>query len=228
MQKRYDLKFITPAFCSGADQSKAEIRTASIIGELRWWFRVVNGCENESAVFGGIADGNAIKSNLTVRVSNKNIISDKQDLPSMRMGQPLSYLLYYANASGKNRGESFGPRFKQDGFISPSTTFMLSISERRKLPEQLRTQFELALEAFLNFGSIGLRSTRACGAFVVEENILSYEEFKKKAHKLINASVYWIVDQDAKPAYCDDWKSALYLHESLLKKMRKQYPAGKG
>jgi CRISPR type III-B/RAMP module RAMP protein Cmr1 len=228
MRKQYDLKFITPAFCSGADQSKAEIRATSIIGELRWWFRVVNGCENESALFGGIADGKAKKSKITVRILNKNIISDVKDLPSMRMGQPLSYLLYYANVSGKTTGEKHGPRFKQNGFLSPGTTFSLLISTRNNLSETLQIQFEQALNAFLTFGSIGLRSTRTCGAFVDENNILSFEEFKSASGKCGDSKVYWVVDQENAPAYQEGCFSAMCILESLLKKIRKAHPAGKG
>ena len=224
--KKYNLKFISPTFCSGADQAKAEIRATSIIGELRWWFRVLHGTKNESAVFGGIT-GSALKSKVTVRVSNKNIISDSKELPSMRMGQPLSYLLYYANASGKNRGDAFGPRFKQNGFISPETTFTLSISVQKNLDKQLQTDFEHTLNAFVNLGSIGLRSTRACGAFTDIDNILSFEEFKQNINYFSNTTILWIIDCDDKPAFQDDWKSVMYLQESFLKKMRKKYSAGK-
>ncbi|TAE90912.1 MAG: type III-B CRISPR module RAMP protein Cmr1 [Verrucomicrobia bacterium] len=39
----YQLEIITPCFCAGADQGIAEIRAASIRGQLRWWFRVLGG-----------------------------------------------------------------------------------------------------------------------------------------------------------------------------------------
>ena len=55
----FDLKFITPAFIGGANQ-QAEIRPASFVGLLRWWWRALKGeCdikrlrEEEIKIFGG-------------------------------------------------------------------------------------------------------------------------------------------------------------------------------
>ncbi len=39
----YELEFITPAFIGGANPQEAELRPASIVGMLRWWFRVLVG-----------------------------------------------------------------------------------------------------------------------------------------------------------------------------------------
>ncbi len=37
----FELEFITPAFIGGADPKDAELRPASFVGLLRWWWRVV-------------------------------------------------------------------------------------------------------------------------------------------------------------------------------------------
>ncbi|MDI3498463.1 type III-B CRISPR module RAMP protein Cmr1, partial [Archaeoglobus sp.] len=37
----FTLEAITPVFMRGANQSKAEIRAASIKGLMRWWFRAL-------------------------------------------------------------------------------------------------------------------------------------------------------------------------------------------
>jgi CRISPR-associated protein Cmr1 len=57
----FDLEFITPAFIGGANQ-QAELRPASFVGLLRWWWRALKGeCnienlrEEEVKIFGGIA-----------------------------------------------------------------------------------------------------------------------------------------------------------------------------
>ncbi len=39
----FTLEAITPVFMRGADQTKAEIRAASIKGLMRWWFRALAG-----------------------------------------------------------------------------------------------------------------------------------------------------------------------------------------
>jgi len=55
----FDLEFITPAFIGGANQ-QAELRPASFVGLLRWWWRALKGeCnieklrEEEIKIFGG-------------------------------------------------------------------------------------------------------------------------------------------------------------------------------
>jgi CRISPR-associated protein Cmr1 len=57
----FKLEFITPAFIGGANQ-QAELRPASFVGLLRWWWRALKGeCnienlrEEEVKIFGGIA-----------------------------------------------------------------------------------------------------------------------------------------------------------------------------
>jgi len=57
----FELEFITPAFIGGANQ-QAELRPASFVGLLRWWWRALKGecnIENlraeEVEIFGGIA-----------------------------------------------------------------------------------------------------------------------------------------------------------------------------
>ncbi|MET1125027.1 MAG: type III-B CRISPR module RAMP protein Cmr1, partial [Archaeoglobaceae archaeon] len=42
-EARFKLEAITPIFMRGADQTKAEIRAASIKGLMRWWFRALAG-----------------------------------------------------------------------------------------------------------------------------------------------------------------------------------------
>jgi CRISPR/Cas system CMR-associated protein Cmr1 (group 7 of RAMP superfamily) len=45
----FDLEFITPAFIGGANQ-QAELRPASFVGLLRWWWRALKGeCNIEKA-----------------------------------------------------------------------------------------------------------------------------------------------------------------------------------
>ncbi len=58
-------RFITPCFCGGSDQSKSEIRTLSIRGQMRWWYRICGAdAKTETALFGSAETG---KSPLMVR-----------------------------------------------------------------------------------------------------------------------------------------------------------------
>ncbi len=67
--KKYKMTCLTPCFCAGADQTKAEIRAASIRGELRWWYRALGGTADcETKLFGNVA-GKARASAVAIRVS---------------------------------------------------------------------------------------------------------------------------------------------------------------
>ncbi len=91
-----ELAITTPCFLSGSDQTKPEWRTASIRGQLRWWFRAVAGGvfgrdlaatrRAEETVFGSTAQ----KSSLAVRVLTspgywKAGLKWPLDLPSLKL-----------------------------------------------------------------------------------------------------------------------------------------------
>jgi CRISPR/Cas system CMR-associated protein Cmr1 (group 7 of RAMP superfamily) len=67
-KKIYNLEFITPCFCAGAEQTVAELRASAVRGELRWWFRVLGGSgREEDEVFGGVRGNSPTASSLWVR-----------------------------------------------------------------------------------------------------------------------------------------------------------------
>ncbi|GAB4418546.1 MAG: hypothetical protein Kow00106_14570 [Anaerolineae bacterium] len=66
----YSLNVITPVFLYGADQRQPEVRTASVRGQLRYWFRAIEGAgtsdlkelwKAESALFGS-TEGSSVVS----------------------------------------------------------------------------------------------------------------------------------------------------------------------
>lgn len=65
----YRLKVVTPLFLYGADQRQPEVRAASVRGQLRYWFRAIEGADTpqldrlwdeESALFGSTAGGSTV------------------------------------------------------------------------------------------------------------------------------------------------------------------------
>jgi CRISPR type III-B/RAMP module RAMP protein Cmr1 len=233
VRKLFDgtVEIITPCFCAGANQQEAKIRAPSIRGELRWWFRALGGTrEQEKAVFGGISyekGDDGVSSSVVVRVSQVNK-GNPIELPQMRINQPLSYLLYYANASGKARGQQHGPRFSKDGMIPPGSTFRLSIDLRKAVDIKSDAILKKAVKSFLVLGSLGYRSTRACGAlYASEKESDSIENFISWAKELDNVKCAWVVDSESRPIQCDSWKSALMWEEKVLRSFRNDYPAGK-
>ena len=85
------LEIITPCFCGGAESDQAaEIRAASIRGQLRWWFRVLGGFESlvasmpdvrdqENLIFGSAAGEEGSGGKLTVRVRAGKLEAARKD-----------------------------------------------------------------------------------------------------------------------------------------------------
>ena len=213
------MELITPCFCSGADQTKAEIRAPSIRGELRWWFRALGGSQkDEQEIFGGIARESGKSSALVVRVSDVHPAAAVK-LPERVNNQPDDpfYLLHFAKASGE------GIRYQPDGYFSPGTRFRLTLLARRTVDG-----LDCAQGAFRRLGAIGLRSTRACGAFHVPEKLESFGKFKEWAESLPESIQLAWAAPNGQPKFCSDWKSAFNAEAKILKAFRGDgYSAGR-
>lgn len=221
------MEIITPCFCAGANQAKAEIRAPSIRGELRWWFRALGGTREQEArkqearVFGSIKSEKAHTENqassLVVRVSQQKEGAPIR-LPSMKMGAPLTYLLYFANASGKARGVQYGPRFQQEGILPPESTFQMQIILRKPLAGDDEALLVRAIELLEKLGTIGYRGRRACGAWCA--NVESVEEFRAWAKAYPEICIAWPL-KNGTPQFCSDWFSAMQESEIQLKEFRR-------
>jgi CRISPR type III-B/RAMP module RAMP protein Cmr1 len=227
----HPVEILTPCFCAGADQAVAEIRAPSIRGELRWWFRALGGSRDlEKNVFGGIAHDktdHGVASAVVVRVADF-VRGPAIDLPSMKINQPLSYLLYFANASGKQGKQQYGPRFSASGMAPPGSTFRLILALRRSLDDTCLSLLQKAILAFTELGALGYRSARACGAISCPSTSASgYDDFRQRVREL-GIHCAWIVDDSGKPVRYSGWREAMIDEEKLLRIFRERYPAGKG
>lgn len=211
MKTDYRLELITPCFCAGADQGKAEIRPPSIRGELRWWFRVLGGSpEDERTVFGGVHhDPKA--SAIVVRVSDVQPIVRESDLPGDKPGRPLFYLGYFLHKSGESEGQRVG----RHAFFSPGTSFNLHLRFRQSIDPRLQDHLDRTLQAFTILGSLGSRSTRGFGCWFDTEAILSRREFDRTVTNLNGVHVYSFetMVSDARTAHVE--------LEQFLKQFRK-------
>jgi CRISPR-associated protein Cmr1 len=159
----FQLELITPCFCAGATPAIAEIRAPSIRGKLRWWFRVLGGNRaQEAEVFGATAGDIGTSSAVLIRVCDA--VVQRQWRPVVF--PPFSntgYVLYFAKASGN------GARWVAGGAVPPGASFQLQLLWRRNVSPGARELFDLAVDAFLLLGSLGLRSTRGLGCFETKE-----------------------------------------------------------
>lgn len=164
-------EFITPAFLCGANQSRAEIRTASVRGQLRWWFRVLGGTrEQETAVFGGV-HGGTTASAVVVRVSDVKAVH--ADFPKLVPNTTRMYLYYFASVSGASKGI----RVERDAWFAPGTRFRLDILLRAPIPEKNLNLLKCSVQCFSRLGALGLRATRGCGVFTDTRDVPTAADF---------------------------------------------------
>lgn len=179
IQQTYTLELITPCFCGGADpQRQAEIRPASIRGQLRWWFRVLGGFKSlgsqavqdqEAMIFGSMAgdEGNAGK--LIIRVSTESMRSVRRD--GQELGHPNSSDPAYLTFPVQTR-ERHGVKEGYDGRgVILNGSFDLHVVWRG--PAALKDDIAALVAIFGQIGALGFRSRRAMGALHLRKPPLS-------------------------------------------------------
>lgn len=175
----YNLEIITPCFCAGADpQKQAEIRAASIRGQLRWWFRVLGGFqslapmrlrEQEDLIFGSAAGNKGRAGQLALRVreiSLEKAVRDGQQL-GHRNFSPSAFLTFPIQSREQQRQVT---QYAGRGCIL-SGHFELHLLWRGARRHQ--KDLEALVGVFANLGSLGFRGRRAMGALRLENPALS-------------------------------------------------------
>lgn len=223
-RQTYTLEIITPCFCAGAHADRAEIRVPAIRGQLRWWFRALGGsADDESRVFGRAAGDIGSGSSLRLTLSNYQP-GPPWTPPQVDPNSPQSYTWHYARESGKapDSGRHVaGPRWQTKGAIPPRSTFQLHITYLRPLPAGLQQAFDRALQAFLCFGTLGLRATRGLGAFHCSEAYSKHQAVIETLHE-----AGFRISHRRQPEHFPTWEAALRDWSAWLRyKLRKEWKA---
>ena len=179
----FDLEFITPAFIGGANH-QAELRPATFVGLLRWWWRALKGeCEikrlreEEVKIFGGIAKNlrkEEIKMASPVYLRVEGEVSKGEDLineyrlswnfdknrraligPHAGVGY-----LYYSMLPKKKRN---GQEEKGREFIEPGSRIKLTLIGK----DEVLNHYIASLWALVFLGGVGARSRRGGGNLAV-------------------------------------------------------------
>jgi CRISPR-associated protein Cmr1 len=169
------IEILTPMFLGGASQTAGgkalgELRTQSIKGALRYWYRAllgpINVTQHESALFGS-SDESVGASKVRIAVSGKTLLRyyDKPQFPEIKehlfrhptKGFPVNPLNYLAYGPVDNN-----KRIARTAF-SPGGVFGLSLSLERHADIQLADLYK-SLYLLLNFGGLGSRSRKGYGA----------------------------------------------------------------
>ena len=160
----FELEAITPIFMRGADQTKAEIRSSSIKGLMRWWFRalagnyfgndVVNLRKAEESIFGSTGRRSRVVVEISDVIGVKKCVLFKRGVIDRRSPtNQLRYLWFSINLlARKNQFDEYYPA---------GTKFRLKI----KATDEKSFKIALAsLWALVTLGGIGFRSRRGAGS----------------------------------------------------------------
>jgi CRISPR-associated protein Cmr1 len=153
----FDLEFITPAFIGGANQ-QAELRPASFVGLLRWWWRALKGeCnieklrEEEVKIFGGIAKNlrkEEIKMASPVYLRVEGDVRKGNNLINQcRLNAGVGYLYHFVTVRGKRE------------FIEPDSRLRLTLIGK----DEVLKHYIASLWALVFLGGVGARSRRGGG-----------------------------------------------------------------
>jgi CRISPR-associated protein Cmr1 len=180
----FDLEFITPAFIGGAYQ-QAELRPASFVGLLRWWWRALKGeCnieklrEEEVKIFGGIAknlrkeeikmasqvylrvEGYISKDKDLIKKYGLDLIFDEKKRAFFGSHIGVGYLYYFMILPKEKRN---GQKEERREFIEVGSKLKLTLIGK----DEVLNHYIASLWALVFLGGVGARSRRGGGNLAV-------------------------------------------------------------
>jgi|YNPMSStandDraft_2_1061718.scaffolds.fasta_scaffold06476_2 CRISPR-associated protein Cmr1 len=188
-QKEYKFEIVTPLIMSGADRNNLELRTQSIKGILRWWYRFINGGIkalnqlkiDEADIFGSQEKASKIKLKIN-------------DIPKQTT---QAYLCMNDNRNTQNK--QYDKIFRKS--YNSSNFFILTVLFN---DENIIKEFENILFFINYFGGIGSRWRRGFGSvkiinsnnqYLFTENFDSIEKLKEYLiNKLKKIQLYQNID----------------------------------
>ncbi len=151
-EKNYNFFIITPLIMSGSDKNKVELRTPSIKGMLRWWFRFYK------SSFLNVDELRKFESEIFGSTENSSLFYMR--LLEEPQGKEDAYLCMNDKSRSSIRRNSF----------SPSQSFELSF---KFFPHfKYQDEIENSLMLLSLFGGIGARWRRGFGSVQIENSKL--------------------------------------------------------
>lgn len=163
----FHLKFVTPALIAGARpktdgpfKATAELRSASIRGQLRWWHRFLGHDPNsEKRIYGEATGGSGTASGVLIRVVDPpdavSAPKSARDLGLHPQNGIVEYLAFNLRKNGDQRSA-----------LPEGTEFHLLL-QSRKLDDADWKVLLHTVEVFSWLGSLGSRSRRCFGALTL-------------------------------------------------------------
>jgi CRISPR-associated protein Cmr1 len=210
----FDLEFITPAFIGGANH-QAELRPASFVGLLRWWWRALKGeCkieklrEEEVEIFGGIAknpkkeeikklaspvylrvEGDVSKGKGLIKKYGLDLIFDEKKRAFFGSHIGVGYLYYFMILPKKERN---GQEEERREFIEVGSKLKLTLIGK----DEVLKHYIASLWALVFLGGVGARSRRGGGNLrVVDYNPKDLPKDLEKISFTPTGDLYkWLVE----------------------------------
>jgi CRISPR-associated protein Cmr1 len=210
----FKLEFITPAFIGGANQ-QAELRPASFVGLLRWWWRALKGeCDIENLraeeveIFGGIAknpkkeeikkmaspvylrvEGDVRKYKGLIKKYGLDLIFDEKKRAFFGSHIGVGYLYYFMILPKKERN---GQEEERREFIEPGSRIELTLIGK----DEFLKHYIASLWALVFLGGVGARSRRGGGNLrVVDYNPKDLPKDLEKISFTPTGDLYkWLVE----------------------------------
>ncbi|MBN1224820.1 MAG: type III-B CRISPR module RAMP protein Cmr1 [Candidatus Aminicenantes bacterium] len=149
-------QIISQMFLAGADQKKPEMRSPSVKGAMRYWWRAAQRIDDverlkrrEAEIFGS-SGSDVGRSKFRIGIGNRRLVVGEYSLLPHRPGSPAP-----AQA------------------LEPEGTFSIDISSRHA---SILTTARHALELSAMLGGLGRRSRRGLGSYYIENNHIETNE----------------------------------------------------
>ncbi len=170
IEKEYRIEVVTPMFLGGADGASAELRTQSIKGMLRFWWRALHPglsgeelFEKEGKIFGSTEGDKHQKAAFSFYIDEeKSSIKTKKKLDGGK-----TFKIKHRNiTAGIYHYLSVGlfdlkKRMYIREHITPGSVFMLKFIFEN---ETIKNEVEDALKALITFGGLGAKSRNGFGS----------------------------------------------------------------
>lgn len=198
----YDLELVTPAFFAGPHQpndrqrylpAECDLRSASLRGMLRWWWRTmyagwirpVDLRRLEDAIWGSTDQAGAVrvvvepaKGIAPPALFDRNAIVNSNRLPSPPNKKTTQGLTYHTYGMDEDKGRRY--------FRPPGATWCITLTARstqligregRFSGTEMLDQALAALWLLCEYGGVGAKSRKGFGAFAVPQNLPPVDVF---------------------------------------------------
>lgn len=196
--EEYEMEIVTPMFLGGAEEVNRRIRSASLKGMLRFWWRAVYGPSfpsisemkaEEDKIFGSTE----YKSKVDIHVLSSNDLRTGKGLPQHNIPGGRTEVFRYLRFGASN----------DNNYLKPGSKFKLRV---RCSSEKYLDQVKLSLHCMCNFGGLGSKSRNGFGCIDCPELSIEFKPSSNAPQEYTAFSKKSMLFKDKEQ---DSWEKAL-------------------